>query len=384
MAEKKAKNESKEIKKQQIRNVLLEKQNEAKMIRKIVSIICLILILAVGGSCIGGYFYIKSAMSPVNPEDHKAKTVEVPIGSGVSTIGKVLEDNGIIKSALIFKYYVKLNNEAGFQAGTYQLTPSMTFDELIETLKTGTLVKEVAMKITIPEGWSLQQIADTIAEKTDYQSNDILEKLNNREFIEELMGKYPNLITEAILNENIQYPLEGYLFPATYSYYETNPSLENVIEDMLKKTNDILTKYKSNIEEKEMDPHELLTLASLIEKEATEKADRHKISSVFYNRIETGMPLQTDPTVLYALGEHKKRVLYEDLEVDSPYNTYKVKGLPPGPIANAGETSIEAALNPEETDYLYFLAETGTGEIHYSHTLEEHNEKKAKYIVNKK
>jgi UPF0755 protein len=123
-------------------------------------------------------------------------------------------------------------------------------------------------------------------------------------------------------------------------------------------------------------------MASLIEEEATQKTDREKIASVFYNRLEIGMPLQTDPTVLYALGEHRDRVFYKDLKVDSPYNTYKVKGMPPGPIANAGEMSIIAALKPAQTDYLYFLA-TSTGEVIFTKTLEEHNQQKAIHITKK-
>jgi UPF0755 protein len=143
----------------------------------------------------------------------------------------------------------------------------------------------------------------------------------------------------------------------------------------------VLAQYQSSMAEREYTAHELLTLSSLIEEEATEKADRGKISSVFYNRMEEGMPLQTDPTVLYALGKHKSRTVYKDLKVDSPYNTYKVKGLPPGPIANAGTSSIEAALQPEDTNYYYFLA-SSSGSVYYSETLDEHNEKKAKYITN--
>jgi UPF0755 protein len=124
-------------------------------------------------------------------------------------------------------------------------------------------------------------------------------------------------------------------------------------------------------------------MASLIEEEATGQVDRHKISSVFYNRIKKGMPLQTDPTVLYAEGKHKDRVVYKDLDVISPYNTYKNTGLPPGPISNTGKTSIEAALNPAKTDYFYFLA-TSTGEVIFTKTLEEHNREKDKHISSKK
>ena len=121
-------------------------------------------------------------------------------------------------------------------------------------------------------------------------------------------------------------------------------------------------------------------MSSLIEEEATGFTDRQKISSVFYNRLAKGMPLQTDPTVLYALGKHKQRVLYEDLKINSPYNTYVVKGLPVGPIANSGKHSVEAALEPAQTDYYYFLA-APTGEVYYAKTLEEHNALKQKYIT---
>ncbi len=133
------------------------------------------------------------------------------------------------------------------------------------------------------------------------------------------------------------------------------------------------------MEDQTLSVHQLLTMASLIEEEATEKVDRDQIASVFYNRIDAGMPLQTDPTVLYAKGVHEKRVYYKDLEIDSPYNTYKNIGLTPGPIANAGKSSIEAALNPAKTDFYYFLA-TPMGDVMFSKTLAEHNEKKAKHL----
>ena len=134
---------------------------------------------------------------------------------------------------------------------------------------------------------------------------------------------------------------------------------------MVAAMNNVVKNYSDVLAEKQMSVHQLLTFASLLEEEATAQTDRETIASVFYNRINEGMPLQTDPTVLYALGDHKDRVLYEDLEVDNAYNTYKNKGLPPGPIAGAGKTSIEASLNPSQTDYFYFLADK-EGVNHFS------------------
>jgi UPF0755 protein len=360
---------------------LLERQEEAKVIRKIVGLIILSLIIIIGGTAVGGYLYIKSALKPADPDDTKPVKVEIPIGSGVTSIGSILEENGIVKNETVFKYYVKFNNESGFQAGSYDLTPSMTLSEIVNSLKTGKVMRKAEFKITIPEGLQLDKIADIIADKSPYKKEEIEKKLNDKKWLEQLIKEFPNLVTEEILNKDIKRPLEGYLYPATYSFYEKKPSLEKILTKMIAQTDEVLAQYQDSMAEKEYTTHELLTLSSLIEEEATEKADRGKISSVFYNRIEEGMPLQTDPTVLYALGEHKSRTVYKDLKVDSPYNTYQVKGLPPGPIANAGTSSIEAALQPEDTNYYYFLA-SSTGSVYYSETLEEHNEKKEKYITN--
>ncbi|SFA94964.1 MULTISPECIES: endolytic transglycosylase MltG [unclassified Bacillus (in: firmicutes)] len=370
-------------KKEIIREKMMEHQGEAKIVRRIVLIVSLAIIigaLAIGG---GGYLYIKSALEPLDPGNKKIKMVNIPIGSSVTGIANSLEEKGIIKDAKVFKYYVKFKNESGFMAGEYQMTPSMTIPQIITSLKTGKVMQEVAMKVTIPEGKQLKEIAQIMAEATGLTADEVFAKLNDKEFIKMLMGKYPDLLTEEIISPKVMYPLEGYLFPATYPFYTKEPTVEMMVTTMLDKTQSILDAYKKEALIKEFTSHQLLTMASLIEEEATAKADRKTIASVFYNRIEEGMMLQTDPTVLYAKGKHKERVLYEDLEVESPFNTYKNLGLPPGPIANAGVMSIEAALEPSETDFLYFLA-TGEGKVIFTKTLEEHNREKDKYITNKK
>ncbi|MGF2617187.1 endolytic transglycosylase MltG [Rossellomorea vietnamensis] len=373
--------ENKKSKREILLSKLIERKEEAKVIRKIVGIIVIALFIIIGGTAVGGYLYIKSALKPVDEDNNKSVNVEIPIGSGVTSIGSILEDNGIIKNSHVFKYYVKFNNESGFQAGSYDLTPAMTLDEIINSLKTGKVMMEAEFTITVPEGYQLEQIAEKIAEKTPYETEEIVKKLDEDGFVKELIGRYPDLLKEEdILAENVKHPLEGYLYPSTYPFYEEEPELETIIDKMISQTQDVLTQYESSRADREFSVHQLLTLSSLVEEEATEKADRGKIASVFFNRLEKEMPLQTDPTVLYALGEHKSRTLYEDLEVDSPYNTYQNTGLPPGPIANAGLTSIEAALQPDSTEYLYFLA-SQEGTVYYSETLDEHNEKKAEYIT---
>jgi UPF0755 protein len=365
----------------QYKDKLIEKHQEAKLVRRIVLVASLVIFISLGAGITFGYKYIESALQPVDSTNSEPVDVTIPIGSSTRGIAIILEENGIIKNADVFRYYVKFKNESGFMAGDYVLNPAMKFEEIIASLKTGRILQDVVFTLTIPEGKTLEQIVKIVSEKTGYTEEELMTQINDPEYLTSLMEKYPSVLTEDILNEEIRYPLEGYLFPATYPFYTEKPSIDQIVEVMLDKTEDVLFTYQDDMLEKEMTVHELVTFASLIEEEATAKTDREDISSVFYNRLEANMPLQTDPTVLYALGKHKDRVLYDDLEIDSPYNTYVIQGLPIGPIANAGQMSIEAALHPSETDFFYFLA-TKEGEVIFTKTLDEHNREKAKHITN--
>lgn len=361
----------KESKKQEMFEKIQKRKEEGKTVRKIVGITSLVIVAIIAIVVLSGYFYIKSALEPVDPNSTTEIEVEIPIGSSLATISSILQENGVIKDARIFKYYTKFKNESQFQAGNYTLTQSMTLDEIIESLKTGKVYRKPIFTMTIPEGLTLEQIANIVETNTNYTKDEFMAKVTDEEFIENMIGTYPEIITEEVLEGNLRYALEGYLYPATYSFYEEDPTLDEIITTMISQTKEIVLGYSSLLEEKQMTVHELLTFASLLEEEATAQTDRETIASVFYNRLELDMPLQTDPTVLYALGSHKDQVLYEDLKVESPYNTYEVIGLPPGPIANAGKTSIEAVLNPTDTDYLYFLADP-EGTNHFAKTYEEH------------
>lgn len=374
--------EKKSSKKEVMIEKLVERQDEAKTVRKIVLITAIVIFVLILATGIGGFFYINSALKPVDPDNKELRTVEIPIGSSTTSISNILEENNIIKDARVFKYYIKFRNESNFQAGKYELSQSMPLDEIVKTIQSGKLMQEAVFKMTIPEGKQLKEIAKIIAEKTNQDDKAILEKLNSKEFVSSMQAKFPELLTAEIYGSDIKYALEGYLFPATYEFYEENPTLETIVEDMLKKTESVLEPFKQQMEEKKFTVHKLLTMASLIEEEATAQTDRGKIASVFYNRMEIGMPLQTDPTIAYAKGEHLKRTYYKDLEYEDPYNTYLNKGLTPGPIANAGLTSIEAVLSPQDTGYFYFLANKD-GEVFFSKTLEEHNKLVAEHITKK-
>ena len=366
-------------KKQEMFNRMKERKKEVKTVRKIVLVIAIILFLILGIGGFSGYKYVTNALEPVDENSTESINVTIPMGSGINSISAILEENGIIKDKQIFKYYVKFKNESDFQAGDYTLTKSMTLDELIESLKSGKVYREPVFTMTIPEGLTLEQIGTIIEKNTSYTAAQFMETVTSEEFVMKMMAIYPMLVTEEVLNENIRYDLEGYLYPATYSFYEENPSLESIIEIMISEMNALVQDYSSAFEKYSLTAHQFLTMASLLEEEATASTDRETIASVFYNRLDIGMRLQTDPTVLYALGSHKDRVLYSDLEIQNPYNTYVIDGLPPGPIAGAGKVSLEAAISPTDTDYLYFLAdENGTN--HFAKTYEEHLANVAKYI----
>ncbi len=351
-------------------------------------VIALVVVLIVGA--IFAFLYIRNGLQPVD-EDSK-ETVELSIESGYSAgdIGDILEEQGIVKNGFMFELYLRLNSISSYQAGTYQMSPAMDFEQIARTLESGTMYEEVLYKVPVPEGYTVEQIAEQVGNNTPASADDFMELMNDDEFIKELIAEYPDMLTGEMLNEDITYPLEGYLFPATYDITQEEPDLRLLVKNMLNATKENSYSLFTSIpqytidyegESKDLSFHEFLTFSSLIEEEATSLADRSKIASVFLNRMASvpTMPLQTDPTVLYALGQHQDVVLYEDLEVDDPYNTYIHNGLTPGPIAAPGLESLQSTLNPSDTNYYYFLADED-GNNYFAETYEEHLKNREDHI----
>jgi UPF0755 protein len=353
-----------------------ERSKEAKLVRRIVFFIILAIAVIFAVIVGGGYYYVHSALEPADPGSTKKVDVDIPLGSSVSEIAQSLHQKGIIKNALVFRYYVKYKNENGFQAGHYEFSPSMSIDEIIDKMQKGQVA--VALKLQFPEGLSITRIADIIAKHTNLDKQDILKKMRDRTYIKNTFMKDDPFLQKAILDLDIRYPLEGYLFPATYTFNEKNPKLETIIRKMLHKNAAVLKEFEPQIKRSKMSTHQILTLASMIEAEGAEKDTQAKISSVFYNRLDKKMRLQSDPTVDYAVNKHSANQTKKALNTDSPYNTYRYKGLPPGPIANPGKGAIQAALNPAETDYLYFYARF-KGNVIFSRTYEQHKQVVQKY-----
>ncbi|PBB06815.1 endolytic transglycosylase MltG [Salimicrobium humidisoli] len=352
---------------------------EAGKVRKIVASVLIVITIVLIVGVVGGYFYVSSALKPVDENDEEPVNVEIPSGSTNSEIASILEDKGVISNSTIFRFYTKFKNETGFQAGSYEFTPAMKTDSIIDSLQSGKVVKEPKKRVTIPEGQTVEQIAEIYAGEFSFSKKEFMDKMKDTDYISSLREKYPELLSEAIMQEEIRYPLEGYLFAATYSFYKEEVGIEKIIEKMVSKTSSVVIPYKEQVKEQGLNIHEAVTMASLLENEARTAESRREISGVFYNRLEEDMRLQTDPTVAYAHGEHLERTKYDDLEIESPFNTYHISGLPIGPISNFNKNSMEAVASPINSEYLYFLAD-GEGNIHYSKTLKEHNRKKEKYI----
>lgn len=364
----------------------IERQKETKLVRKIVLSIVASVVVIVAIAAFIGYNYVQSALKPLDAKSTEQIQIEVPMGSSTKSIARLLEEEKVIKNATIFSYYVKTNNTGDFQSGYYQLSPSMSLDEIIKELQAGGTAEpyEATGKILVKEGDTVDQIADTIAENTDFTKEEFLALMTNEEFLQKMSGRYTHLLESAMAADGVRYRLEGYLFPATYDYMEGKTTLEDLVAGMLQKTDDVLSKgnYYSEIEAQGKTIQEVLTIASLVEKEGVTPEDRAKIASAFYNRIATGMPLQSDISILYSLGVHKELVTLKDLEIDSPYNLYKNNGVGPGPFGNPSESAIKATLNPAETNYIYFVADIKTKKVYFAETYEEHLKLKDKYVDN--
>ena len=359
------------------------RKKETSIIKKIMRYFMIALLVIV---IIGGFFtwnYIKGETQPVDTAQTELVSFEIEQGASVKEVSKALEEEGIIRNSKLFNFYLKFKNVSGFKSGLYQVSKSMTLDEIIAELSgAGKDKDQNATKVLIREGEQLTDIAKEVEKSTKYSAEDFMAKVQDEEFLRYLVQKFPKLLTESYNGYQVKYVLEGYLFPATYDMNDSK-TLQMLITEMVAKTDEVMSKYYDKILESDFTLQQIMALASLIEKEGTKLEDRKKISSVFHNRIKENMMLQTDVSVQYALGEHKEALSLSDLEVDSPYNLYQNYGVGPGPFNSPSEDSIVAALEPADTEYLYFLADIHTKEIYFAKTYEEHLELKAKYIDSK-
>ncbi len=284
----------------------------------------------------------------------KKITVEIPKGSSVKKIARLFEENEVIDDKYVFEYYLRLTGKSHLiKAGEYEIEPGQNLSTFVSWLIKG---KVKQYKFTVPEGYSIKDICTLFVKKK------IMEKL--------LCFELTKRVDFLNASEGIE-SLEGYLFPDTY-YYEKSSTPEAIIKQMVALFYKKLGEEVKANSDKEKSLYKTITLASIIEKETSVDSERGTVSGVYQNRLNKGMLLQSDPTVIYGIPNFDGDIRKKDLEKDTPYNTYTRPGLPKGPICNPGLPSIEAAISPAPTEFLYFVAK-GDGSHYFSKTLEEHN-----------
>ncbi|HFR3428144.1 TPA: endolytic transglycosylase MltG, partial [Streptococcus suis] len=366
-----------------------KKQDNAA--KHIVSVIMSIVVVAVLVTGVTGYMWVKSSLEPVNAKATETIQVEIPEGSSTLEIGKILVDNKLIKNATIFNYYSKIKSYNNFQSGFYNLKQNMSVDDIAKALQesgTPTAQKEAAGKVLIVEGYTLTQIAQAITDntntkdkndKTPFTAEQFMATVTNQDFINRMVATYPKLFASLpAADSGVIYQLEGYLFPAVYEYSDET-TIEELVEQMIAAMDNRLQPYYETITAKNLTVNEVLTLASLVEKEGSTDEDRRNIASVFFNRLNAAMPLQSNIAILYAQGKlGQETTLAEDAAIDtsieSPYNIYWTPGLMPGPVDSPSLSAIEAVINANTTDYLYFVADVTTGNVYFTNNIDEHNQ----------
>lgn len=323
---------------------------------------------------IAGIIWYSTGIQAVKKDNAETKIIEIEEKTRTEGILDSLKKESLIRSKYAVALYMKLNGIKGLQAGKYEISQNMSAKDILNKISSGDVYDE-SIKITFNEGKNIRWIAETIAEKTNNKEEDVYALLKDEEYINSLIEKYW-FLTDDIKNENIYYPLEGYLYPDTYIFENKDVSVKTIFNIMLNKTDKVLQKYKTQIEQSGKSIHEILTVASIIELEGNDKDARFGISSVIYNRLKLNMSLGSDVTTYYAMQvDMGERNLYSsEIKTENPYNTRgpNMSGkLPVGPIGNPSEESIDAALNPTDSNYLYFVADSN-GKIYFSKNYVEH------------
>lgn len=369
-----------------------EKKSHVKAF--VISFLVFLALLSAGGYF--GYQYVLDSLLPIDANSKKYVTVQIPDGSNVQEIGTTLEKAGLVKHGLIFSFYAKYKNYTDLKAGYYNLQKSMSTEDLLKELQKGGTdepQEPVLATLTIPEGYTLDQIAQAVGQlqgdfKEPLTAEAFLAKVQDENFISQEVAKYPSLLESLPTKDSgARYRLEGYLFPATYSIKEST-TIESLIDEMLAAMDKNLSPYYSTIKSKNLTVNELLTIASLVEKEGAKTEDRKLIAGVFYNRLNRDMPLQSNIAILYAQGKLGQNIsLAEDVaidtNIDSPYNVYKNVGLMPGPVDSPSLDAIESSINQTKSDNLYFVADVTDGKVYYANNQEDHDRNVAEHVNSK-
>lgn len=343
-----------------------------KIFRNIALILVLLIAISITSLCIAYNHHI----SPIDKNDTKKIEVVIPSGSTTQKIGEILEEKELIRSSTFFNIYVKLFDVNNLKASTYLLSKNMDIKEIISIIEKGNSYNPNQIQITFKEGINIRELANQIATNTNNSYDDVISLINNKEYLKELSKKYW-FITDEVQNEKLYYSLEGYLFPDTYYFNNKDVSTKEILEKMLDRMNQVLTEYRNKIETSKYSVHEILTLASIIEKEGKTK-DFKEISAVFHNRLNKNMELGSCATAYYGMGLDFNEIGIANQEMinnDNLYNTYKISTLPIGPISLPSKNAIDAAINPKENSKCLFFLSDNEGVTYFFETYAEHQNK---------
>lgn len=324
---------------------------------------CLLLLIIVLAVLVGAGGYYTLGLRPVDPDSDEEVTVEIPNGSGASAIVEILDDAGLVKNKFCAKVNSRIGGYDNLQANTYILCPAMAFPEIMKVINEGDFEYISKESIEVKDGARLQQVAEAASGQLPYSADEILAKWADKEYLNGLIDKYW-FLTDEILGKDVMYPLEGYLYADTYFITADSSSIEGFTEMCLDRMDEVLSERKDAIEASGFTVHQLLTLTSIVTKEATAE-DQAGVAGVFMNRLAEGMSLGSDVTVCYIFQEDRVDLKVSQLESTNPYNTRKYAGLPPGPICQVVSDAIDATLNYEKHDYLFFIADE-QGIVRYS------------------
>ncbi len=322
-------------------------------------IIVLLAILVVAGAI----FTIQ--LGPVDRHDDTEITVEIPVGTGASAIVDILDEHGLVKNRFCAKVNVKIGGYNSLQANTYIFKKSMSFTKMMRAINKGDFDYISKETIVLKDGMRLDQLAEAMGEQLPYSKDEIMLVWSKKKYLKELIDKYW-FLTDEILDPDVMYPLEGYLYADTYFLTTENMTIEQFTEMCLDRMDQELTARKDAIKASKFTVHELLSLTSIVTKEA-QAPDQSHVAGVFMNRLKDGMSLGSDVTVCYIYQEDRVELKVSQLENDSPYNTRKHAGLTPGPICSIVADALDATLNYDKTDDLFFFADVD-GVVHFFET----------------
>lgn len=350
-----------------------------KKFRNIALSILIITTIVIVGCCL---FY-KYQLTPVSTSE-KIVEIEIPTNTSVKQIATILKENHLIRDEKIFLIYVKLMKAHNMKAGYYDIPNNFDVKEIVSLLQEGSKKNPNEISITFKEGINIREFATIVSKNTVNSYDNVLLLLKDQNYLDELIEKYW-FITEDIKNSKLYYSLEGYLFPDTYYFTSKEVSTKEIIEKMLNKMDEVLSSYRTDLDKNNLSIHQILTLASVIEKEGKTN-DFKNISSVFYNRINRNMALESCATAYYGVGLDFNELGIATNEVIAPvndYNTYKISGLPVGPISLPSKNAIEASIYPSDTNYFYFLSDN-QGVTYFFATYSEHQNKQKDLIASGK